>query len=359
MAARSPARSRAGPEVMRKPTSSSTATIAARLVLPSPGGPGNSRWSGGSPRLRADSSTTPSCSRVRAWPTNSASRRGRRLPSPAPSPGMACGARMSVIGAPPASPWAGQGTQGTAEQLLGGQLTGVSGQRLERDLDLGRPVAERAERVADLGVGGPGAVVGWEPDLATAELALQIEDEPGGQLGADPAGPQELLERAPLVGAGEPVQGEGDLAHIGDGVHQHLGAPGQRGEPLRGEEDLVADAPDLDHGAVGQQVGEPPPQAGDHRTPPRPTDRGSPSGFPGPLPTDRGSPSGFPGPLPSPGEVGAARASQAATGAEPIAAAARPPPAATPRCCRWQRAAASASAVSAGVGVAASPRVAR
>jgi demethylmenaquinone methyltransferase/2-methoxy-6-polyprenyl-1,4-benzoquinol methylase len=28
-----------------------------------------------------------------------------------------------------------------------------------------------------------------------------------------------------------------------------------------------------------------------------PTDRGTPSGFPGPLPTDRGTPSGFPGPL--------------------------------------------------------------
>ena len=39
IAARSPARSRAGPEVGRNPTPSSFATIPASVVFPSPGGP--------------------------------------------------------------------------------------------------------------------------------------------------------------------------------------------------------------------------------------------------------------------------------------------------------------------------------
>ena len=47
MAARSPARTRAGPDVIRKPAPISLATIPASEVLPSPGGPANSRWSAG------------------------------------------------------------------------------------------------------------------------------------------------------------------------------------------------------------------------------------------------------------------------------------------------------------------------
>ena len=39
-----------GPEVSRKPTPSSAATICASVVLPSPGGPANSTWSSASPR---------------------------------------------------------------------------------------------------------------------------------------------------------------------------------------------------------------------------------------------------------------------------------------------------------------------
>ena len=52
MAARSPARSSAGPLVMRRPTSISAATIPDRVVLPSPGGPAKSRWSAAWPRPR-------------------------------------------------------------------------------------------------------------------------------------------------------------------------------------------------------------------------------------------------------------------------------------------------------------------
>ena len=52
IAARSPARSSAGPDVMCRCTPISAATMPASVVLPSPGGPANSRWSTGWPRLR-------------------------------------------------------------------------------------------------------------------------------------------------------------------------------------------------------------------------------------------------------------------------------------------------------------------
>ncbi len=52
------------------------------VVLPSPGGPANSRWSTDCPRLRAASSTMRRCSLSSRWPTNSSSARGR---SPASS----------------------------------------------------------------------------------------------------------------------------------------------------------------------------------------------------------------------------------------------------------------------------------
>ena len=55
MAARSPARSSAGPEVMCSCTPISAATMPASVVLPSPGGPANSRWSAAWPRRRAAS----------------------------------------------------------------------------------------------------------------------------------------------------------------------------------------------------------------------------------------------------------------------------------------------------------------
>ncbi len=55
MAARSPGFSRAGAEVARNCTPSSLATMAASVVLPSPGGPERNTWSRCSPRWRAAS----------------------------------------------------------------------------------------------------------------------------------------------------------------------------------------------------------------------------------------------------------------------------------------------------------------
>ena len=80
-ATRSPARSIAGPLVIRIAVPSSAAMIIASEVLPSPGAPDSSTWSGGRPRCWALSSSSDSCSRTRSWPMNSASRRGRSAAS--------------------------------------------------------------------------------------------------------------------------------------------------------------------------------------------------------------------------------------------------------------------------------------
>src|SRR5947209_14182555 len=77
IAARSPARSRTGPEVMRRGAPISAATMWARVVLPRPGGPKSSTWSSDSPRSRAARMKTRRLSRIFACPTYSSSRRGR------------------------------------------------------------------------------------------------------------------------------------------------------------------------------------------------------------------------------------------------------------------------------------------
>ena len=75
----------AGPLVSRSGAPISAAMIIASVVLPSPGGPDSSTWSGARPRRRAASSTRPSCSRTRSWPMTSSRLRGpqRRLDAPA------------------------------------------------------------------------------------------------------------------------------------------------------------------------------------------------------------------------------------------------------------------------------------
>ena len=87
MAARSPARSSAGPDVIvqaRPP--SRWRRCRPAWSCPGPGGPANSRWSTAWPRRRAASRMIARCSLSSAWPTNSSRRRGRRPPSsPRPS----------------------------------------------------------------------------------------------------------------------------------------------------------------------------------------------------------------------------------------------------------------------------------
>src|SRR5215475_11345267 len=80
-AARSPVLAITGPEVVRKLTPSSRATICARVVLPRPGGPTNSTWSSASLRARAAAMKTLRLDRAWLWPTNSARCCGRSEPS--------------------------------------------------------------------------------------------------------------------------------------------------------------------------------------------------------------------------------------------------------------------------------------
>ena len=105
IAARSPARSSAGPDVMCRCTPISAATMPASVVLPSPGGPANSRWSTDWPRRRAASSTIDRCSLSSRWPTNSASVRGRSPASTTSSTSDVDAGLEELIphGAPPAA----------------------------------------------------------------------------------------------------------------------------------------------------------------------------------------------------------------------------------------------------------------
>src|SRR5580704_8194799 len=77
IAARSAARSIAGPEVTWTLTPSSRAMMCASEVLPRPGGPANSTWSSTSARPRAASIDMPSIFLVRSCPMNSEMARGR------------------------------------------------------------------------------------------------------------------------------------------------------------------------------------------------------------------------------------------------------------------------------------------
>src|SRR5439155_5546097 len=77
MAARSPGRSRTGPEVWRRLTPISRAMMCASVVLPSPGGPNSSTWSSASPRARAAWMKISSWPRIFSCPTYSARVAGR------------------------------------------------------------------------------------------------------------------------------------------------------------------------------------------------------------------------------------------------------------------------------------------
>ena len=63
--------------------------IIASVVLPRPGGPDISTWSGVRPRATAASSISDSCSRTRSWPMSSSRVRGRSAASNARSSGVA------------------------------------------------------------------------------------------------------------------------------------------------------------------------------------------------------------------------------------------------------------------------------
>src|SRR5262245_7331927 len=83
-----------GPEVCSKGTPSSSAMMAASVVLPSPGGPYSRMWSRASLRCRAASIPMARFSLSLVWPVKSWSRRGRRPASNWASPSRAEAERM-------------------------------------------------------------------------------------------------------------------------------------------------------------------------------------------------------------------------------------------------------------------------
>ena len=170
MAARSPARSSAGPEVMCRPTPISVATMPASVVLPRPGGPANSRWSAAWPRRRAASRMMPRCSlssrladelverrggggrpRRRSGLGTSVRRRSARRAAGAPVVGRELGRRAARRG-----PSGDAARRCRAARSSVGRVGARRAGRASASRDLVGPVAEAGERLADVGAGRRG-----------------------------------------------------------------------------------------------------------------------------------------------------------------------------------------------------------
>ena len=173
--------------------------IIASVVLPSPGGPDSSTWSGARPRRRAASSTRPSWSRTRVWPTTSSRLRGRSAASTARSSPSASSAvrdaRCDVLGdvevvlveGHAITPSTGCGgrraaatpTSGASPACVGDgvdRLLGVLGVVAEADqalVHLVAPRRRRRDRERRPRAGG------------SADPVLELEDDPLGALLAD------------------------------------------------------------------------------------------------------------------------------------------------------------------------------
>src|SRR5919202_2565449 len=266
-AARSPARAITGPEVARKLTPSSRATIWASVVLPRPGGPAKSTWSSASPRALAASMNTLRLARACAWPMNSDRVCGRRLTS-ASSP-RASGARMRSVmqilrearrtrpvpESDGASRSLRQFPEPQADQRLGrGRVAGLlqggrdGGARLDlavTEIDQGRDRVRyglRRPALRHVALEAHQHRIGLHGDRC---LVLELRDDALGELRADARG----AGQQPLVlewdGAGELVRAHGrqepERALVADALHgrQHTApfALCGRGEAV--EPDLV------------------------------------------------------------------------------------------------------------------------
>ena len=284
MAARSPARSSAGPLVMRRLTSISAATIPDSVVLPRPGGPANSRWSAAWPRPRAAARRICRCSLSRGWPTNSASWRGRSVTSSASSTGSAePRISSSLIARVPyawvtASSFSASRRSSSTEPSSGSWATtsrtssGAYPSPAERDAHL-RP---RRRRVPPLG----------EVELGYLEAGLELHQQPlrgaladpghhrergevvleqgaaqaGGrmhrqhrqrELRADAGGGDQRFEGVALVARREAVEHHRVLTHVQVGEQERGIARVQRGQRAGRHERPVPDAPDLDQHLAG------------------------------------------------------------------------------------------------------------
>src|SRR6478609_3740017 len=316
IAARSPAWVMAGPLVSRSGAVISWAMIIASVVLPRPGGPESSTWSGTRPRPRAASRTSPSCSRTRCWPTTSARVRGRSAASTArSSPSASAAVSVRRCSASWAARWSvgsmsglAQRAQGRAEQRRDLRVVaGLGRDRLDRGVGLLGGPAQAHQGLEHLVLprrGRAGRRTGPDVTHGSAEPVLQLEDDPLRPLLADAGDPREGLGvvggdgHAQLVGREAGQDGLRQLgADPGRGLHEleadllvlieeaedgqrvladdHARGQGgglagaQGGERAGGAHELEADATHVEHGAVERDGGNLAADERDHRDPPR------------------------------------------------------------------------------------------
>ena len=240
MAARSPARSSAGPEVTCSRTPISMATMPARRGLAEPRRPGEAAGGrrpgpgGGPPRARS-----PRCSFSSCWPTNSSSRRGRRLASSASSRSSAgCGLeelvthgahrqdlegvaehdvgvarrdrpRAAPRGSPPARSRARRAPRARrTDRRRASPLPWRRGRRHRASATVEAGSAARRSSRSAVFLPTPGtrhSDVQIAGDDVGSSCRRRVRGQDGqGQGRADAVGAEEDLERGPLVSAGKP-----------------------------------------------------------------------------------------------------------------------------------------------------------
>ena len=237
-AARSPARTRTGPDVTRSPTPISAATIPASEVLPSPGRPGEQQVVDRLPRV--DGPPRARCSRCSvswAWPRNSSrlprpepglfgllgrvgrGSTGRARPvvgaaassaagSAAPSSWAAASARPEPPGGLPASP-GGQLAQGLAQQLLHGRPR-RAGRRAPGGSRRARSRARPARPGPRRGRSGPGRppVTAAAEKSGSSRRALQVDAAAGPPSCGRRPGPSTASSRSSSSTAVDSAAGE-------------------------------------------------------------------------------------------------------------------------------------------------------
>ncbi len=186
----------AGPLVIRSGAASSAAMIIASVVLPSPGGPDSSTWSGTPPRRCAARSIRASCSRTLGWPGNSSS-------TPRPQR-LLGGELLDVVRVGVPVQQAGRRVERAASPLIVPAQQAQGGAQQAGDVLRRGTVLPRREDLVERVVGGLGRPA--EADEGVPDLGAAAR--PGRAPGPEPARPCRPAVRAgpsaPAPGAGRP-----------------------------------------------------------------------------------------------------------------------------------------------------------